>query len=843
MATRNELFLGAVDVLQSGRSVDVLGEHGCGRTHFLARVRDYFVALGWRTFPVTGLPAFQKSPLVALGIAGIDEAQQMRPGGIASSVAALEALVQPGRTLFVVDDWDAFYDFSGGVIRTVQARLKVPVISTRLIHTAHHEAVLPMGGFTTTYRMTLPGMGYAELEAALEGLLGLRFDPGTLSRIFAKSGGNIGLATAVVDAAQRAGTLVVEDGIGRATGSLWSPALRSITDVVLAPLEREAVEALETLALLGPVDIETAAKAVSLDLIGHLEERSFLSVIDIGGGKIVSIRPPLLVEHFRHDGLPGRHSRLLAQIDDLLSAGAALTAEDTGAPRDAATFVRLVHEQTRRRTLQAREGWESAPSLRTAATLLTALEVDGAHDDEEIRALVSRARGLEGSERDRVDWEAVRLDLRAVRDGEPGESVAEMRALAATAPREGGILLGRAVEVEALFGAVPAEDPVGDVVIAGFAPDAQTAVLRARAFWLIVRGRTDEADAVVAELQRIDAGTDPLVDAVIAFSHIAAERFPVATTMADAGLAAAQKAFDAPLIRIYAYLSVLIATADRRMDDAERVMNESTFLGLSAPVPPMSFVGLKTMAAELAARRGQRPLMEELLAEIDAAGLPDGPLLGQSRALVYARLAAVEEGAEAAATACFDGGDALWERGALLSAAHLYVEGLQYSPTPAHWHRLRDRLRSVPAAGIIRQTVFLEALVEGDVRAVARQVLDLETAGRVREALAASVLALRVFEHQPASPELARATSRLTQLRARLHSATEGSAAPSIVTLTPREREVAELIASGLSNAVIAEALVLSVRTVESHVNRLLRKTGLTRRQDIKEFLLAQTPA
>jgi DNA-binding NarL/FixJ family response regulator len=47
-------------------------------------------------------------------------------------------------------------------------------------------------------------------------------------------------------------------------------------------------------------------------------------------------------------------------------------------------------------------------------------------------------------------------------------------------------------------------------------------------------------------------------------------------------------------------------------------------------------------------------------------------------------------------------------------------------------------------------------------------------------------------------------------------------------------------VAAGLSNSVIAEALVLSVRTVESHVNRLLRKAGLHRRSDVKGFLLAQ---
>ncbi len=44
--------------------------------------------------------------------------------------------------------------------------------------------------------------------------------------------------------------------------------------------------------------------------------------------------------------------------------------------------------------------------------------------------------------------------------------------------------------------------------------------------------------------------------------------------------------------------------------------------------------------------------------------------------------------------------------------------------------------------------------------------------------------------------------------------------------LTPREAEVLALIAGGLSNAEIAERLVVSAATVKTHVNRIFFKTG-----------------
>ncbi len=65
--------------------------------------------------------------------------------------------------------------------------------------------------------------------------------------------------------------------------------------------------------------------------------------------------------------------------------------------------------------------------------------------------------------------------------------------------------------------------------------------------------------------------------------------------------------------------------------------------------------------------------------------------------------------------------------------------------------------------------------------------------------------------------------------------------------LTGREREVAALIGQGKSNGEIAAELVLSKRTVETHVSNILSKLGLTSRAQIMRWAmdhgLTYTPA
>ncbi|MCC8250670.1 response regulator [Saccharothrix luteola] len=72
-------------------------------------------------------------------------------------------------------------------------------------------------------------------------------------------------------------------------------------------------------------------------------------------------------------------------------------------------------------------------------------------------------------------------------------------------------------------------------------------------------------------------------------------------------------------------------------------------------------------------------------------------------------------------------------------------------------------------------------------------------------------------------------THRLIETYAQHHRAT-AVGAPQLAALTARETEVLRLVGNGLTNAQIAQRLVLSEATVKTHVKRMMGKLALSSR-------------
>lgn len=73
--------------------------------------------------------------------------------------------------------------------------------------------------------------------------------------------------------------------------------------------------------------------------------------------------------------------------------------------------------------------------------------------------------------------------------------------------------------------------------------------------------------------------------------------------------------------------------------------------------------------------------------------------------------------------------------------------------------------------------------------------------------------------------------------------ARSGPASMDAVRMTPREREVVDLIAEGLSNKAIAEQLHIATHTVKSHVRNIMEKLTLHSRLQIAVYAHGQKRA
>lgn len=159
---------------------------------------------------------------------------------------------------------------------------------------------------------------------------------------------------------------------------------------------------------------------------------------------------------------------------------------------------------------------------------------------------------------------------------------------------------------------------------------------------------------------------------------------------------------------------------------------------------------------------------------------------------------------------------------------------------PTHGRRgfaLRARMRAHALRGDIEQAVLSAQLAIEDFSLRGKRIEACRTmlaaakvsldAGRTRDVHTwlsqAAYLASECGSARLAD-EAARERSRLATYAA------EPNTANRLAVLSAREREIAELVSSGMTSQEVADKLHLSVRTVDSHLSRVYRKLGVPNR-------------
>lgn len=229
--------------------------------------------------------------------------------------------------------------------------------------------------------------------------------------------------------------------------------------------------------------------------------------------------------------------------------------------------------------------------------------------------------------------------------------------------------------------------------------------------------------------------------------------------------------------------------------------------------------------AALALAAGDAPRAEQILdralGSVGPAGLGAVPLLSL---LVDTHLVAGrvdEAGVDVERLELFDGARTPYV-GAVTALARGRVATARGEPDAAA--HLRDALEQFARAQLPLESA--RARME-----LARACADERPDVAVQEARRA----LQAFRELRATRYVDEAAALLRSLGVR----TPGARSPEL--LTAREAEVLELLGLGLSNRQIADRLVLSAKTVEHHVSRLLAKLGLRNRTEAAAYALRQS--
>ncbi len=140
---------------------------------------------------------------------------------------------------------------------------------------------------------------------------------------------------------------------------------------------------------------------------------------------------------------------------------------------------------------------------------------------------------------------------------------------------------------------------------------------------------------------------------------------------------------------------------------------------------------------------------------------------------------------------------------------------------------------------------YASAVAARDSEALGRVAGDFEAMGALLYAAEASAEAAVLLRRAGR----ARDAAGLEQQAARLLARCEGAATPPVgvitprVRLTPGELDTAVQAAAGRSNKQIATDMQLSVRTVESHLQRVYEKLGISGRRQLADALRSQQTA
>jgi DNA-binding NarL/FixJ family response regulator len=826
------------------------GPAGVGKTRLATECAMIAERVGFRCARVLATRAAANVPLGALSPLLPADPKRNNPRGNWLRAAADAIASGPGPLMLVVDDAHLLDNASATVVQQLAAPDRAFVVLTTRTGLPAPEPLLALWKDAIVERLDLTPLSRKDIDQILDRVLGGPIDGAARLELFQASQGNALFLHELVLGGLDTDILRREQGVWRLTKRLSSsPRLVELVQARLVDLDQSERELLELLALGEPLPWEIVGQFAEPAMVDRLERHGLVQTVQQRNVLLVGLAHPLYGEVLR-----GQLTALgrMAASRRLAEAAAGIGVERVGALPLAVWQLDGGGKVDPEVMVEAARGARRAGNLSLAERLTVAAMDAGAGASAGLlhakvlgeRGWHERAQELLAELAEKADSEAERAVVAIERGrallywlgrGADAAETLENAAAKVTGPYLAMITAHRSLV--ALMRGRLADALAAATMLDAAAPGRGLSTGAATAAVAAALGGHDKQ--ALSYLERADqraeaAGRTRLAQLVtLCEAGRLADAGAEATSLYDKALRVHSRTGQAWVAMMRGRIGLLTG----QLGPAENAFAEG--MAIAAQIGQLAL--RRWCAAGVALAAGQRGDAVRAAAAIDELdSLPPADL----------HLLAADELRARAWTSRLRG-HPVRAHDLLRQAAEVATGSGALALAAAAWHdlaRLGGPDVTAPLTEIAGATDNqLVATRAAAVTALHRHDPDgLTAAGERFEAMGALLLAAESIAAAAAEYRRRQDNRPAERLADRAHALmdrcdrvnTPGlELAGPVAELTSREREIATLAAQGSSNKEIADALVVSVRTVETHLQRAYTKLGVSSRNGLATVL------
>ncbi|MFI9506786.1 LuxR C-terminal-related transcriptional regulator [Nocardia sp. NPDC052566] len=837
--------------------VVLTGDAGVGKTTL---ARQATAAVGGNIRWVAGTESARSIPLgVFAHMVGVYTAHDP----VTFMSAAREALLADGHTIIGVDDAHLLDQLSATLLLQLAIDKAAHIVATVRSGVPVPDAVTSLWKDGHLLRLDLRPFTQRQSVHLAESMLGGQLEGFTANLMWESSGGNALFLRHLIEGALEAGTLRQVNGVWQLRGrAAVTSELAALLEDRVEQLPDPVLRVLELLTFCEPIDLDVLAELAGEEAVEQAENRGAIRVVENSHQLTVRYNHPLFGEVIRRRlgiasarRLRGRlysslkERRINSAADRIRLAELALDSDKSAdlelfeaAAADAINLANLpLGERFARAAVERRGGVE-------AADLLARALLWQGHRIEAERTLASFDPD-QLTEVQLARWGSTRVSnlMWAMGDADRADDVLAQIRSRVSQPKIVATLDG-------LASACAVNENRIDVAFAEAEKVMSQADAPPWAVWwaafggvlaLALMGKGEVARQYAARSHEVEGSIDGL------------NRF------------------------MSTHAEVLALTYTGDLEAARR--RAAANFGYSAPGQYLAWGMSKILQGTVDVAQGRFPdgieHLEQALAALTAEGAAAWMMPARLRlAEAYSALGRATEAAESVAAAAERSGrhSAVYEpqleiaRACLAAAEGTVTPAIRYAMSAAdaaarsHQHAIEAMALHAAArfgdTSVAGRLADLAARVDGGLvqvqarHAVALAAHDgpgLDAASAEFERIGALLSAADAAAQAASAHERAGDRRRLLESAAtanRLAATCGGASTPALrqaaqpLPLTAREREIANLVAAGLSNRQIADRLTVSVRTVEGHLYRACIKMDVTDRESLGALMRGESP-